>query len=279
MEVQAYQRIADALEYIADHWEEQPELAEIASSVGMNEFNFQKLFSSWVGISPKKFVSVLTLERAKSRLAQNDSVLDAALESGLSGPGRLHDLFVNFEAMTPGEYKKQAAGMQISYGWHDGIFGRTLLMVTERGLCGLAFLDDRGQEACFEDMAQRWPKAILTEQPDKTQPFMDQIFNPEMNASSSKQPLKLFLKGTDFQVKVWEALMELPMGGLTTYGDIAKKLELPSGASRAVGTAVGMNPVSWIIPCHRVIRNTGYLGGYRWGLPRKLAMMGYEAAS
>lgn len=280
MENKSYNTIACALEYISTHWEDQPELEDVARSVGMNEFNFQKLFTNWVGISPKKFLSVLTLEQAKSRLGDNQSILHAALDTGLSGPSRLHDLFVNYEAMTPGEFKKQACGLVIKYGWHEGTFGKTLIMVTDRGLCGLAFLDDRGEEAVFLDMANRWPKATIVEDSLETRDYMEMIFATDHSkASLNGKNLKLFLKGTEFQVKVWQALMELPRGGLTTYGDIAKKLGMPSGASRAIGTAVGMNPVSWIIPCHRVIRNTGYLGGYRWGLPRKLAMMGYEAAS
>ncbi len=281
MNNKSYQIVSTALEFISDNWENQPDLEQISQAVGMNEFNFQKLFTNWIGISPKKFLSVLTLEQAKGRLETDHTILNAALDSGLSGPSRLHDLFVNFEAMTPGEYKKKAEGLTIFFGWHDGIFGRTLVLVTDRGLCGLAFEDHRGEDACFEDMATRWPKATLIEKPAETNPYMDMIFcdRLEIRKKVDKQNLKLFLKGTEFQVKVWQALMELPTGGLTTYGDIAKKLNMPTGASRAIGTAVGNNPVSWIIPCHRVIRNTGYLGGYRWGLPRKLAMMGMEAAS
>lgn len=280
MTEKAYDKISLALNYIADHWDEQPELSDIAAQVHMNEFNFQKLFTEWVGISPKKFVSVLTLERAKQSLADNESVLDAALDSGLSGPSRLHDLFVSVEAMTPGEYKKQAQGLVIRYAWHHGIFGETLILATERGLCGLAFLDQRGKKMCFEDMAKRWPMAQLIEDKAYTEAYMKAIFKaPKQTANKDRANLKLFIRGSEFQVKVWQALMEIPQGSLVTYGDIAKKLDMKSGASRAIGTAVGNNPVGWVIPCHRVIRNTGYLGGYRWGLPRKLAMMGYEAAS
>ncbi|WP_420547309.1 methylated-DNA--[protein]-cysteine S-methyltransferase [Curvivirga sp.] len=276
----SYDKVAQALEFIADHWDEQPELSEIATQVRMNEFNFQKLFSEWVGISPKKFISVLTLEHAKQSLADNESVLGAALDSGLSGPSRLHDLFVSVEAMTPGEYKQQAKGLKIRYAWHRGIFGETLILATERGLCGVAFLDSRGKQECFDDMARRWPLAQLIEDFDYTYPYMEQIFNhPDQVDPSKHANLKLFIKGSEFQVKVWQALMEIPKGQLVTYGDIAKKLDMKTGAARAIGTAIGSNPVGWVIPCHRVIRNTGYLGGYRWGLPRKLAMMGYEAAS
>jgi AraC family transcriptional regulator of adaptative response/methylated-DNA-[protein]-cysteine methyltransferase len=232
-------------------------------------------------LSPKKFLSLVTLERAKDALEADGSVLDAALDSGLSGPGRLHDLFVTYEAMTPGEYKQLADGLAVRWGWHEGPFGETLLLETDRGLCGLAFLDERGREACFEDMAARWPKARLTHDPAAVAATMGRIFGdgPLGAAQMDGRPeLRLLLKGTRFQMKVWEALMRLPAGGLTTYGDIALRLGMKPGAARAVGTAVGANPVSWLIPCHRVIRNSGMLGGYRWGLPRKVAMLGCEAA-
>ena len=275
-----YDQVGQALEFIASNWEEQPGLGDVADQVGMSEHHFQRLFSRWVGLSPKKFLSVLTLDQARRRLDNSVSVLDAAYDSGLSGPGRLHDLFVSYEAMTPGEYKAQGAGMVIRHGWHDSPFGRTLLMVTDRGLCGLAFLDERGEDGCFQDMADRWPQARFVEDLAETGALMQVIFRqPGEEPMGSGQPLRLFIKGTEFQVKVWEALMELPQASLTTYGDIAKRLNMPTGAARAVGTAVGMNPISWLIPCHRVIRNSGALGGYRWGLPRKLAMMGWEAAA
>ena len=273
-----YNQIGTALNFIADNWDDQPDLARIAEVSGLSDHHFQRVFSDWVGISPKKFLSILTLEQAKIRLDNSQSVLDASFDTGLSGPSRLHDLFVNCEAMTPGEYKSAAAGITIRYGWHQGPFGETLLMITDRGLCGLAFLDARGRQACFEDMAQRWPKAEIVEDFDETSIYMAQIFGQAHEGINEAKPLRLLLKGTDFQVKVWEALMTLPMGGLTTYGTIAKGMNMKSGAARAVGTAVGMNPISWLIPCHRVIRNSGALGGYRWGLPRKVAMMGYEAA-
>jgi len=273
-----YNKIGAALNYIAENWDAQPDLTQIAKVSGLSDHHFQRVFSDWVGLSPKKFLSILTLEQAKRRLNSNQSVMDASYDTGLSGPSRLHDLFINCEAMSPGEYKMEASGLTIKYGWHIGPFGETLLMITDRGLCGLAFLDARGRQACFDDMAVRWPKAIIIEDLGATAHYMEQIFGECHKGISEAKPLRFLLKGTDFQVKVWEALMTLPMGGLTTYGDIAKGLNMKPGAARAIGTAVGMNPISWLIPCHRVIRNSGALGGYRWGLPRKVAMMGYEAA-
>ena len=272
-----YALIERALTYLADHWEEQPELSDLASHVGMSEYHLQRLFTKWAGISPKKFLSMLTLEQARRKLQANESVLDTALGSGLSGPGRLHDLFVTYEAMTPGEYKRQAKDLEIRYGWHEGPFGQTLLMITDRGLCGLAFEDARGRRACFEDLAARWPMANLLEDRPNTAEYMARIFNSSNVADMQHgAELRLFLKGTDFQVKVWEALMQLSQGELATYGQLARKVGLSSTAARAIGTAVGNNPIAWIIPCHRVIRTTGALGGYHWGLPRKLAMLGWE---
>ncbi|WP_259782801.1 bifunctional helix-turn-helix domain-containing protein/methylated-DNA--[protein]-cysteine S-methyltransferase [Aestuariispira ectoiniformans] len=275
-----YDTIEIALTYLSDHWDEQPELGELAQYVGMSEHHLQRVFTRWVGISPKKFLSALTLDQARRRLNDSLSVLHASLDSGLSGPGRLHDLFVTYEAMTPGEYKRQAAGLTIRYGWHATPFGQALLMTTDRGVCGMSFVDDRGVDACFDDMAARWPKARLVQDQAETERAIATIFaSPDDIKSGNVPPLRLFLKGTDFQVKVWEALMELPMGALTTYGDIAKQVGISTGGGQAVGNAVGKNPISWLIPCHRVIRNTGELGGYRWGLPRKIAMMGWEAAA
>lgn len=275
----SYKTIERALTYLSDHWEEQPELHDLADYVGMSEHHLQRVFTRWVGISPKKFLSVLTLDQAKRRLNDSLSILHASLDSGLSGPGRLHDLFVTYEAMTPGEYKRKASGLTIRYGWHETPFGEALLMTTDRGVCGMSFLDDRGYEGVFDDMARRWPKARLMQDQAETGRAIAQVFaSPQAIKEGDVPPLRLFIKGTEFQVKVWEALMELPMGSLTTYGDLARRVGMSKGGAQAVGNAVGMNPISWLIPCHRVIRNTGELGGYRWGLPRKIAMMGWEAA-
>lgn len=273
-----YERIGRALDHLAETWAtERPSLSELAALCGMSEFHFQRVFQRWVGLSPKKFLSVVSLEHAKQALDGKADLLSASFEGGLSGPGRLHDLFVSYEAMTPGEYKQDAANTTIHWGWHDGPFGKTLILATARGLCGLAFLDARGIEACFQDMAGRWPKATFIENRQITGGYHDQIFAPSQSIKTSGgSGLRVFLKGTAFQVKVWEALMRIPAGDYVTYGDLAKRIDLPSRAARAVGTAVGANPISWLIPCHRVVRGSGMLGGYRWGLPRKVAMMGFE---
>ena len=272
-----YTRIAEALSYVVERFEEQPSLEEIAAHIGLSPFHFQRLFSRWVGLSPKKFLQALSLEEAKRRLEEHGSVLDAAFDAGLSGPGRLHDLFVAHEALTPGEYKTLGDGLEIGYGFHDGPFGETLLLQTDRGVCGLAFVDSRGKQACFEDMAGRFQAARLVHNPALTGPTMQRIFvRPGETVPKKAPPLRLVLKGTEFQIKVWRALLAIPPGTLTTYGTVAAALGMKGAAARAVGTAVGANPVSWLIPCHRVIRNSGMLGGYRWGLPRKLAMMGWE---
>ncbi|WP_420416307.1 methylated-DNA--[protein]-cysteine S-methyltransferase [Pacificispira sp.] len=271
-----YRRIGKALEHLAETWgDDRPSLSDLANQCGMSEFHFQRVFQRWVGLSPKKFLSVVSLEQAKQALDDQSDLLNASFDAGLSGPGRLHDLFVTYEAMTPGEYKRAAKGLDIRWGWHDGPFGKTLLLATDRGLCGLAFLDARGEAECFRDMAERWPEASLREDPVFTQDYMDRIF-AEPESIQQDRGIRLFLKGTEFQVKVWEALMRIQPGNYTTYGSLAERIGMPSRAARAVGTAVGANPISWLIPCHRVIRNSGMLGGYRWGLPRKIAMMGFE---
>jgi len=273
-----FERVGAALAYVAEHFRDQPSLAEIASHVGLSEFHFQRIFTRWVGLSPKKFLQVLTLEAAKQSLETSSSVLDAAFDAGLSGPGRLHDLFVSMEAVTPGEFKQLCNGLVIRWGWHESPFGRCLSMATDRGLCGLAFLDDRGVDGGFADMAARFPQARLVEDPAFTAPFVAAVFQtPGQRRATLEAPLRLFVKGTPFQVQVWRALLAVPEGALTTYGTIARALGKGGVAARAVGTAVGSNPISFLIPCHRVIRETGALGGYRWGLGRKLAMIGWEA--
>lgn len=273
-----YRRIGDALDYLVDNFQDQPALEEVAAQVGLSPHHFQRLFSRWVGLSPKKFLQVLTIEEAKRSLDDANNVMNAAFDAGLSGPGRLHDLFVAHESITPGEYKALGKGLTIRYGFHDGPFGETLLLVADgKGLCGLAFVDARGKQACFDDLADRWSLASLIEDKPATQPVMDSIFRRPGDAlPSNAPPLRLLLKGTDFQVRVWQALMAIPPGALVTYGRIAESIGMKQAAARAVGTAVGMNPISWLIPCHRVIRNSGALGGYRWGLPRKLAMLTWE---
>ncbi len=273
-----YERMRVALEFIAAHWAEQPDLGSVASAVGLSPYHFQRVFSRWVGLSPKKFLGMMTLEKAKDALVDRQPILETALDVGLSGPSRLHDLFVTFEAMSPGEFKKQASDLEIRWAWIVGPFGETLVMVTPRGLCGLAFLDARGREACFQDLAGRWPGATLIEDAAAVSPYLERIFCARRDGGNASDPLRLFLKGTPFQVKVWEALMQIPAGDLTTYGMLAERLGMQKRAARAVGGAVANNPISWLIPCHRVIRESGMLGGYRWGLPRKVGMLNVEAS-
>lgn len=269
-----YQRIEQTLNWLAEHLEDQPPLAEIAARSGLSEYHFQRLFTRWVGLSPKKFLQYLTLERAKKSLEQTSSVLDAAFDSGLSGPGRLHDLFVKIEAMTPGEYKARGAGLSIRYGFHASPFGECLLMHTERGICGFAFVADSERANVLAELGKGWEQADFLEDEAATAPYIARLFG---EAIRQQEPIKLFPRGTPFQIKVWEALLSIPPGALATYEDIARRVG-NTRAVRAVGGANACNPVAYLIPCHRVIRKSGVLGGYRWGLGRKLALIGWEAA-
>lgn len=276
-----YDRIATALAYVDEHFEDQPSLGEIARHAGLSEFHFQRLFTRWVGISPKKFLQQLTLERAKQSLESAASVLDAAYDAGLSGPGRLHDLFVACEAVTPGEYKARGAGMTIRYGFHASPFGECLLLVTERGICGLAFVDPQRETRAeaLAYLATGWSNAAMVQDPTATKPFINRMFGLSgQPAAGDGSPLRVLLRGTEFQVKVWRALLTIPPGRLTTYEDIGRRIGYTSNAARAIGRANGSNLISWLVPCHRVIRKTGAIGGYRWGRERKLAMIGWEAA-
>ncbi|MBL4720657.1 MAG: methylated-DNA--[protein]-cysteine S-methyltransferase [Alphaproteobacteria bacterium] len=274
-----FDRISVALAYLDDHYQDQPGLDQIADSAGLSAFHFQRLFSDWVGISPKKFLQSLSLEHAKQSLAQYASVLDAAYDAGLSGPGRLHDLFVTSEAVTPGEYKSKGAGVTIRYGYHPSPFGECLLLITDRGVCGLAFVIDDDREDAFEHLSSGWCGAKFEFDAAATGAYMDRIFGgPGGRPRKGGAPLRLILRGSVFQTKVWRALLAVPPGMLTTYQDIARRIGYPAGAARAVGTANGSNLISYLIPCHRVIRKSGAIGGYRWGRSRKLAMIGWEAA-
>ena len=267
-------QVERALEWLSRNFERQPSLAEAAGHVGLSEYHFQRRFRRQVGLSPKKYVQFLTLERAKAALAQSRSVLDAAFASGLSGPGRLHDLFVNVEAMTPGEYKHRGRGLSIRYGVHPSPFGRCLVMQTPRGVCGLAFVSPAGVGQALDDLARGVESATFIEDEAGTEDVARAIFG----GSGGGGPLPLHLRGTPFQIKVWRALLAIPPGCMTSYGDLARRIGEP-GASRAAGNAVASNPVAWIIPCHRVIRASGVLGGYRWGRGRKLAMLSLEAGA
>lgn len=285
---QDYALVADAIRYIESHRREQPELAQIAGHIGLSEFHFQRLFSRWAGVSPKRFLQALTLQEARAALTHADSVLDAAYAAGLSGPGRLHDLFVQCQAATPGEVKSGGAGLTIAYGVEPTPFGDALIGVTERGICALSFVGGSsvggtfaggsgtsdGAGAALEDLRRRWPAARLTPDAARTGHLAAQIFGGEQ---PGRQPLHLYIKGTNFQMQVWHALLRIPPGQVTTYGDLAQAIGKP-GAARAVGGAVGSNAIAWLIPCHRVIRSSGAVEGYRWGSERKRAMLGWEAA-
>ena len=264
--------MADTLQWISAHFEEQPSLADIASRAGTSPYHFQRLFSRWVGLSPKKYVQFLTLERAKACLDASQSVLDAAFMAGLSSPGRLHDLFVNIEAVTPGEYRRGGAGLVIRHAIHESPFGPCLLMHTERGICALAFVDDGNDARTLACMARRWPNARLIADREAGEALAARAFAAPGNDGD---PVTLLLHGTPFQIQVWNALLRVPMGSVTSYQALANYIGNPD-ASRAVGTANGANPISYLIPCHRVIRKSGALGGYRWGLGRKLAMLSQE---
>ena len=271
-----YELIRRAIAFLTETWVEQPSLERLAQHLGLSPAHCQKLFKRWCGLSPKEFVQAITVDHARGLLGGSASILDTAYEVGLSGAGRLHDLFVSHEAMTPGDYKRRGEGLEMAYGFHASPFGEALLVVTERGVAGLAFVnEDKGQtrEDALVDMMQRWPKARYVEAPDRTAPHARVIFNA--SKWSRDQPVRLVMIGTDFDVRVWEALLKIPMGRAVSYTDIARHIGSPS-ASRAVGSAVGRNPISFVVPCHRVLRGDGSLGGYHWGLTRKRALIGWE---
>lgn len=271
-----YERIEHALRYLEDNLQDQPDLEALATEVGLSPYHFHRLFSRWVGTTPKRFLQFVTVEYAKQRLHETENVLEAAWDTGLSGGGRLHDLMVTVEAVTPGEYKNHGADLEIRYGLHATPFGDCMLGVTDRGLCSLEFLSGRSPEETREELAHRWPGAQLVSNPEAIRPYLSKLF-PDAGAEP-RGPFTLLIKGTNFQLQVWRALLRIPPGTLTTYGAIARHLDKP-GASRAVGQAVGYNPISYLIPCHRVISSTTGLGGYRWGLPRKRAILAWEAAA
>jgi AraC family transcriptional regulator of adaptative response/methylated-DNA-[protein]-cysteine methyltransferase len=270
-----YERIEKAIKYIEAHFDLQPELKEVADHIGLSEFHFQRLFSSWVGISPKRFLQFLTKEYVKELLARPTNLLDATFDAGLSSPGRLHDLFVSCEAVTPGEYKSRGRGISIAYGFHDSPFGECLIAATERGICWLSFARDDDRRTLLAEFQAAWKNARIVEDASSTRHLVARIYDPAMWRRSS--PLPVLVKGTNFQIKVWEALLKIPVGTVVTYEDIALYIGFPR-AVRAVGNAVGKNPVSFVIPCHRVVRKTAEFGNYGGGPARKKAMLGWEAA-
>jgi AraC family transcriptional regulator, regulatory protein of adaptative response / methylated-DNA-[protein]-cysteine methyltransferase len=283
-----YDRVRRALEFMTMRWKSQPDLETIAEHIGLSESHFHHLFRRFSGITPKAFLQAITLDHAKTLLQNSATILDTSYEVGLSGPSRLHDLFVSHEAMSPGEWKSGGEGLVLRYGFHQSPFGEALAVMTDRGLAGLGWVDDKdgagtaggtgkpagGRVGAFADMQRRWPKAQLVEDTTFAAQTVERIF--QSSGWSLESPLKVVLLGSDFEVRVWSALLKIPMGCATTYGDVANHIGKPS-AARAVGAAVGRNPISFVVPCHRVLGKTGALTGYHWGLTRKQAILGWEA--
>ena len=269
-----YDLVRKTIERISLDYRAQPSLEDIASDIGVAPGRLQKTFSRWAGLTPKAFLQAVTLDHARRLLGHEGlPLLDASYELGLSGPGRLHDLFVTHEAMSPGDFKTGGAGLQISYGFHPSPFGTAVVMATERGLCGLAFADPGEEPAALEDMTRRWPGARLIQDQEATAPYVGRVFSPEQWRAD--RPLRIVMIGTDFQVQVWEALLRIPLGTASSYQDVARAIGKPK-ASRAVGAAVGRNPISFVVPCHRAMGKSGALTGYHWGITRKRAMLGWE---
>ena len=269
-----YDVVRRAIAFVCEHWRAQPEIDTIAAAAGVSASELHHLFRRWAAITPKAFVQALTLEHARRLLRDSASVLEAAFEVGLSGPGRLHDLFVTHEAMSPGEWKSGGAGLTMAFGFHPSPFGTALVMETQRGLAGLAFADPGEEQAALADMKGRWPKANIVEDRARTASLARRIFDTGLWRAD--RPLRVVLIGTDFEVRVWETLLKIPMGRAMTYSDIARTVGATK-AARAVGAAVGKNPLSFVVPCHRVLGKDGGLTGYHWGLTRKRAMLGWEA--
>jgi AraC family transcriptional regulator of adaptative response/methylated-DNA-[protein]-cysteine methyltransferase len=269
-----YDSVRRAIAFISEHWRAQPTIEAMADAASVTPDELHHLFRRWAGLTPKAFMQALTLDHAKSLLRNSASVLDAALDSGLSGPGRLHDLFVTHEAMSPGEWKNGGAGMTLAYGFHPSPFGTALVIRSGRGLAGLAFADLGEEQAALADMQRRWPQASYVEDRAGTAALAQRVFDTRMWRPD--EPLRVVLIGTDFEVRVWETLLKIPMGRAVCYSDIATKIDRPK-ASRAVGAAVGKNPISFVVPCHRALGKSGALTGYHWGITRKQAMLGWEA--
>jgi AraC family transcriptional regulator, regulatory protein of adaptative response / methylated-DNA-[protein]-cysteine methyltransferase len=269
-----YDVVRRAIAHIRGNWRSQPEIDIIAEAAGVSASDLHHLFRRWCGLTPKAFLQALTLSSARDLLRSSASVLDTSYEVGLSGPGRLHDLFVTHEAMSPGEWKAGGEGLTVAYGFHPCPFGMALVMITPRGLAGVALADPGKERAALKDMRARWPRAKYVEDFAATAATARRIFDPGLWRKD--QPLRVVLIGTDFEVRVWEKLLDIPMGKLVTYSDIAKKTGAPK-AARAVGAAVGKNPISFVVPCHRVVGKNGDITGYHWGISRKRAMLGWEA--
>ena len=269
-----YELVKHTLAFISENWREQPSLDTLADQAGLSPTHLQRLFTRWAGLSPKAFLQAVTLDHARGLLRDSASILDASYELGLSGPGRLHDLFITHEGMSPGIYKAKGLGLKIQYGFHNCPFGRALILITNEGLAGLAFADHGEEKSALADMSSRWPEANYAQNERATAPYARRIFESER--WKPDQPLKVVFIGTDFEIRVWETLLRIPFGKASTYSDIASHLGKPS-AARAVGSAVGKNPISFVVPCHRVLGKSGGLCGYHWGLTRKRAILGWEA--
>jgi len=269
-----YDVVRRAIEFISENWRDQPSLEQIADVVGMPPLSLQRLFTRWAGLSPKAFVQAFTLDHARVLLAASASALDATYAVGLSGPGRLHDLFVTHEAMSPGAFKSRGEGVVMRWAFHVSPFGSALVMASDRGLAGLAFADAGEEQSALDDMKARWPRATYVEDKPATEAYARRIF--DRTNWRSDQPLRVVMIGSDFEIRVWQTLLKLPLGKATTYSDIAAHIDRPA-AARAVGTAVGKNPLSFVVPCHRVLGKGGGLCGYHWGLTRKRAILGWEA--
>lgn len=267
-----YPLVKQAIEFISTRWRDQPSVETIAEHVGLSPSHFQHVFKRWAGLTPKAFLQAITLERARDLLRQSASVLDAAYDVGLSGPSRLHDLFVTHEAMTPGDYRRD--DLVLLYGYHPSPFGEAIVVAAPRGLAGLGFVDDGDREAALADMRRRWPRAHFVADEAGTASLAAQAFDTAQWRAET--PLRVVMIGTDFEVRVWETLLKVPLGAATTYSDIARHIGKPK-AARAVGAAVGRNPISFVVPCHRVLGRSGALTGYHWGLARKQAIIGWEA--
>ena len=269
-----YGKVEKAIYYIEENTEQQPSLEEVSAHVGLSPYHFQRVFKEWTGVSPKRFLQFLTVQNAKQLLDNSASVMETSYDVGLSGPGRLHDLFVSVESVTPGQFKSGGAGVKLEYGFHQTPFGRALIATAVGGLTDLKFVQDEGEGKAVHDLEKKWPAAELVENPDATGKIAKRIFGGLVN-SAEGSPIKIWLRGTNFQIKVWQALLKIPEGAIVSYSDVARSIGRPE-AVRAVANAVGSNPISWLIPCHRVLRNSGAIGGYGGGIARKKIMLAKE---
>ena len=269
-----YERVERAIQYIRQNVDQQPDLTAVAAHIGLSRYHFQRLFQRWAGVTPKRFLEYLTVEQAKALLQQSKSVMDTSLETGLSGPGRLHDQFISIEAVSPGEFKNQGANLKIDYGFHDSPFGEVLLALTARGILAMSFVNSDNRETELARLKSEWCNANFNEESKRSGEIVKRLFS---NKNSNREKLLLSIRGTNFQIKVWNALLSIPLGSVVSYQSVAIKLGR-SRAVRAVANAVGANPVAYLIPCHRVLRSSGELSGYRWGADRKRIMLGREWA-